>query len=225
MESLGVTIKKKTTLQYFLSLTEYFLPWLLDLWMKSWSVTIAIKNVSASLAQWLEHWSCKPGVESSNLSRGYSCFSFYASIGLGFSYPTKWQSTLAVKLFLHSWLVANLFSPPSIFYLLFLLQLTTLKWELLNSTFLWYCLVCCTRQFYFLRLWANPCVTIQMKATEQYFPMVLFIMLYKVFFNFQVDGWNLKVWPFKWELLHCLKHCKFRSKNCKDLTTKLSQPR
>ena len=172
-------------MQYFLSLTEYFLPWLLDLWMKSWSVTIAIKNVSASLAQWLEHWSCKPGVESSNLSRGYSCFSFYASIGLGFSYPTKWQSTLAVKIFLHSWLVANLFSPPSIFYLLFLLQLTTLKWELLNSTFLWYCLVCCTRQFYFLRLWVNPCVTIQMKATEQYFPMVLFIMLYKVFLTFK----------------------------------------
>ena len=27
-------------------------------------------NVSASIAQWLEHWSCKPGVESSNLSRG-----------------------------------------------------------------------------------------------------------------------------------------------------------
>ena len=27
-------------------------------------------SVSASLAQWLEHWSCKPGVESSNLSRG-----------------------------------------------------------------------------------------------------------------------------------------------------------
>ena len=76
MESLGVTIKKKTTMEYFLSLTEYFLPWLLDLWMKSWSVTIAIKNVSASLAQWLEHWSCKPGVESSNLSRGYSYFSF-----------------------------------------------------------------------------------------------------------------------------------------------------
>ena len=34
-------------------------------------------NVSASLAQWLEHWSCKPGVESSNLSRGCkNCFSF-----------------------------------------------------------------------------------------------------------------------------------------------------
>ena len=25
----------------------------------------------ASVAQWLEHWSCKPGVESSNLSRGF----------------------------------------------------------------------------------------------------------------------------------------------------------
>ena len=25
----------------------------------------------ASVAQWLEHWSCKPGVESSSLSRGW----------------------------------------------------------------------------------------------------------------------------------------------------------
>ena len=30
----------------------------------------------------------------------------------------------------------------------------------------------------------NPCVTIQMKATEQYFPAVLFIMLYKVIVTF-----------------------------------------
>ena len=28
-------------------------------------------------------------------------------------------------------------------------------------------------------------VTIQMKATEQYFPMVLFIVLYKVFLTFE----------------------------------------
>ena len=27
-------------------------------------------RASASIAQWLEHWSCKPGVGSSNLSRG-----------------------------------------------------------------------------------------------------------------------------------------------------------
>ena len=32
-------------------------------------------------------------------------------------------------------------------------------------------------------------VTIQMKATEQYFPVVLFIMLYKVILTFEsVDG-------------------------------------
>ena len=31
----------------------------------------------ASVAQWLEHWSCKPGVESSNLSGGFAfCFPF-----------------------------------------------------------------------------------------------------------------------------------------------------
>ena len=33
-------------------------------------------SVSASLAQWLEHWSRKPGVESSNLSRGCEQFFF-----------------------------------------------------------------------------------------------------------------------------------------------------
>ena len=32
----------------------------------------------------------------------------------------------------------------------------------------------------------NPNITIQMKATEQYFPLVLFIMLYKVVQTFEV---------------------------------------
>ena len=33
-------------------------------------------------------------------------------------------------------------------------------------------------------------VTIQLKATEQYFPVVLFIMLYKVVLTFEsVPGW------------------------------------
>ena len=35
-------------------------------------------TTEASLAQWLEHWSCKPGVESSNLSRGCSLFFFFS---------------------------------------------------------------------------------------------------------------------------------------------------
>ena len=29
---------------------------------------------TASVAQWLEHWSCKPGVESSFLSKGSEVF-------------------------------------------------------------------------------------------------------------------------------------------------------
>ena len=33
-------------------------------------------SVSASLAQWLEHWSCKPGVDSSILPRGCNDVSF-----------------------------------------------------------------------------------------------------------------------------------------------------
>ena len=43
-------------------------------------------------------------------------------------------------------------------------------------------------------------VAIHVKATEQYFPMVLFIMLYKVVLTFE-SGWNPKVGPFKWRLL------------------------
>ena len=38
----------------------------------------------------------------------------------------------------------------------------------------------------FLSLWMKPlCVTIQMKAIEQYFHVVLFIMLYKVVPKFE----------------------------------------
>lgn len=49
----------------------------LDLWthvqsiVSMWTTTASL---SASLAQGLEYWSCKPGVESSNLSRGRNFF-------------------------------------------------------------------------------------------------------------------------------------------------------
>ena len=37
-----------------------------------------------------------------------------------------------------------------------------------------------------MKLWMKSLsVTIQMKATEQYFPVVLFVMLYKVFLTFE----------------------------------------
>ena len=46
--------------------------------------------------------------------------------------------------------------------------------------------LCCTTRFSLLSLWMKSySVTIQMKATEQYFPVVLFIMLYKVVFTFE----------------------------------------
>lgn len=32
------------------------------------------RKTIAFVAQWLEHWSCKPGVESSNLSEGFLLF-------------------------------------------------------------------------------------------------------------------------------------------------------
>ena len=54
-----------------------------------------------------------------------------------------------------------------------------------TKAFLRYCLLCCTRWFQFLSLLTKSYgVTIQMKATEQYFPVVLFIMLYKVILTF-----------------------------------------
>ena len=37
-----------------------------------------------------------------------------------------------------------------------------------------------------MNLWTKSCgVTIQLKATEQYFPVVLFIVLYKVVLTFE----------------------------------------
>ena len=42
-----------------------------------------------------------------------------------------------------------------------------------------------------------------MKSTEQYFPVVLFIMVYKVVLTCK-SVWNSKVLPFKWELLRNL---------------------
>ena len=51
---------------------------------------------------------------------------------------------------------------------------------------MWYCLLCCTKWFLILSLWMKPqCATIQMKAIEQYFHVVLFIMLYNVVLTFK----------------------------------------
>ena len=48
------------------------------------------------------------------------------------------------------------------------------------------CSKCCTRLFQLLNLWEKySSVTNQMKATEQYFPVGLFIMLYKVVQTFE----------------------------------------
>ena len=46
---------------------------------------------------------------------------------------------------------------------------------------------------YLLSLWMkSSSVTIQMKATEQYFPVVPFIMLHKVVLNFESVDESLK---------------------------------
>ena len=67
------------------------------------------------------------------------------------------------------------------------------KWKLLSTSFFEvYCLLCCTKWFYLLSLWVKlQSMTIQMTATKQYFPMVLFI-------TFVHSGWVLTLLEFLW---------------------------
>ena len=56
----------------------------------------------------------------------------------------------------------------------------------LSSTFTWYGLLHCWKWFKYSSLWSKSCsVTIQIKYTEQDFPVVLFIKLYKVVLTFE----------------------------------------
>ena len=58
--------------------------------------------------------------------------------------------------------------------------------KLLSSTFLWCCLLCCVRWFKLLSVWMKSLsATFQMNVNEQYFPVVLFIMLCKVVQTFE----------------------------------------
>ena len=60
------------------------------------------------------------------------------------------------------------------------------KWKLLSSTFLRYLFYAAQGGANFWSPWMKSCgVTIKMKASEQYFPVVLFIMLYKVVLTFE----------------------------------------
>ena len=66
------------------------------------------------------------------------------------------------------------------------LRVWTLKWKQLSSTFLWYCLLCRTRWPQLSSLWMKSYyVTIQIKATDYYFPVVLFIMPDKAVLTFE----------------------------------------
>ena len=57
-------------------------------------------------------------------------------------------------------------------------------WEVLS--FLWYCLFWCTKWFLLLSPWMKSLsATIQIKSTEQCFPVVLFVMLYNVVLTFE----------------------------------------
>ena len=64
-------------------------------------------------------------------------------------------------------------------------KVRSFKRKPLSRTFLWCCLLCFIRWFYLLILDKNKSVTIQMKATKQYFPVVLFIVMYKVVLTFK----------------------------------------
>ena len=73
-----------------------------------------------------------------------------------------------------------------------------IKWNLSNSTFTWCYLF--SLKFSLLSLWTNSCdVSIQMKPLQQYFQMVLFLLVCRS--NFWVCGWNPMVLPSKWNLL------------------------
>ena len=50
---------------------------------------------------------------------------------------------------------------------------------------MWHCLLCCTSWFELKSVDKPQCVTIQMKAIEQCFHVVLFIMLYKLVLTFK----------------------------------------
>ena len=69
-------------------------------------------HYSASIAQWLEHWSCKPGVMSSILIRG-SSFGFFALI-TGFKI-SAYQVVMLGKIgFQKFWLSSILLKSPAL---------------------------------------------------------------------------------------------------------------
>ena len=95
---------------------------------------------------------------------------------LGFSYPTKWQSTVEVKLFFTELASSKFILSPFYFVISICNNLQLRTFDIMLCKLL--------RSFYSLDR-RNPSFTSQMKATEQYFPVVLFIILYKVVLTFQ----------------------------------------
>ena len=94
--------------------------------------------------------------------------------------------------------------------------------KVVQRTILWYCLLCCTRRFYLLRLWIKSwSTTLQTIALKHHFPVVIFIMLYRVAPTFEsVDEiliwdhsteicWatyfkNIRLTEFSWRAFHWL---------------------
>ena len=102
-EGLRVQIKF-----YFSSIVKFFLFTVLSVcyFLCLSCPAILTSIVSASLAQWLEHWSCKPVVESSNLSRG--CKGFFLVVPIDtqrifqFIYtPIDWYTFHSLRSFIN----------------------------------------------------------------------------------------------------------------------------
>ena len=74
------------------------------------------------------------------------------------------------------------------------------KWKLLSSTFLWRCLLCCTRWFLLLILWMKPEVwPFKWKLLSSTF-LWSCLLCFVERFQLWVCGWNPKLWSFEWRL-------------------------
>ena len=75
------------------------------------------------------------------------------------------------------------------------------KWKLLSSTFLWYCLLCCTRWFLLVSLWGHPKVwPFEWKLLSSTFLWYCLLCCTRWFLLVSLWG-HPKVWPFEWKLL------------------------
>ena len=68
-------------------------------WLISQNIRLAYRTNygAASIAQWLEHWSCKPGAGSPNLAGGFSYFILFRFILYNINHTNNEQITLVIS--------------------------------------------------------------------------------------------------------------------------------